>query len=193
MTDQPKEEQDVSRPKAKASIRLARAVQQGWAEARTIIVGALAFVSAFLWRDLIKYGVDTLKETKMSKIPGWVASLVVAILFTTLTVIIILLANRETTTTKTLPAPDQNDLVSVIRLLFFQRTQNKYLHVFVHRFRLVQRLRLPDDPIPPPRPVPKLDRLVLLGNIERQPQTRRRRRRPGEVASLFVVRTAFGI
>ena len=92
MTDQPKEEQDVSRPKAKASVRLVRAVQQGWAEARTIIVGALAFVSAFLWRDLIKYGVDTLKETKMSRIPGWVASLVVAILFTTLTVIIILLA-----------------------------------------------------------------------------------------------------
>ena len=95
MTDQPKEEQGLSRPKEKASVRLARAVKQGLAEARTIIIGALVFVSAFLWRDLIKYGVDALKETKMAKIPGWVASLAMATIVTIVTVVIILLSKQE--------------------------------------------------------------------------------------------------
>ena len=99
MTDQPKEEQGLSRPKEKASVRLARAVKQGLAEARTIIIGALVFVSAFLWRDLIKYGVDALKETKMAKIPGWVASLAMATIVTIVTVVIILLSKQETKTT----------------------------------------------------------------------------------------------
>lgn len=94
MTDQPKEEQGLSRPKEKASVRLARAVKQGLAEARTIIIGALVFVSAFLWRDLIKYGVDALKETKMAKIPGWVASLAMATIVTIVTVVIILLSKQ---------------------------------------------------------------------------------------------------
>jgi hypothetical protein len=93
MTDPTKEEQEKAlRPKEKASVRLARVVKQGWAEARTIIIGALVFVSAFLWRDLIKYGVDALRETRLAKIPGWAASFTMAILVTIVTVVIILLS-----------------------------------------------------------------------------------------------------
>ena len=75
-------------------------VRQGWAEARTIFIGALVFVSAFLWRDLIKYGVDAIKETRMAKIPGWVANLGMAILLTLITVIILLLSK---------PSEDKSD------------------------------------------------------------------------------------
>lgn len=77
-------------PRTKPAVRLATVIRKGWAEARTIIVGALVFVSAFLWRDLIKYGVDALKETRMARVPGWVASLGMATLVTVVTVVIIL-------------------------------------------------------------------------------------------------------
>ena len=102
MTDQPKEEQDVSRPKAKPLSAGARGAQ-GWAEARTIIGRARL-------RQRLPVGTSsstgwTLKETRCQD-PRVGSVLVVAILFTTLTVIIILLAKSETTTTKTLPAPD---------------------------------------------------------------------------------------
>ena len=156
MTDQPKEEQDVSRPKAKASVRLVARGAAGLGRGPHHSSSAHSPSSApSCGGSLIKYGVDTLKETKMSRIPR-VGSVPcrghpVHDPHRHHYIIARQIGTRRRQKRSQHPTGPNDLVLRCTRLLFFNAPKKIFNHVPQSIVFVVQRLfRLPDDPIPPP-------------------------------------------